>query len=333
MIVNKDKILEYFKFFKGKNVLIVGDVMIDSYMWGNATRISPEAPIPIVSITDKDYRLGGAANVALNILGLNATPYLCSVIGDDEYSKIFDELLKKNNLTNEGIIFNKARKTTVKTRIICGGQHMLRVDEEIEDNLSEDVASELYIRIEAIVKKRNIDVIIFEDYDKGVLFSKVIENIIKLASDNKIITTVDPKKKNFSEYKNIDLFKPNFKEFVEGLKIEIQKSDIKELSKYARDFLQKSNSKHLMITLSENGIFISDSQNNCHFPAMLRNIADVSGAGDTVISVASLLLSCGASIDEIAEISNIAGGLVCGKVGVVPISVKELEAFYTNYEI
>ncbi|MDR2011338.1 MAG: PfkB family carbohydrate kinase [Bacteroidales bacterium] len=327
---NTGKISGYLNSFKKKKVLIVGDVMIDSYMWGKATRISPEAPVPVVTVTNKDYRLGGAANVALNITALNATPYLCSVIGVDNYSLIFNELMKNNNLSTEGIISHESRNTTVKTRIICSDQHMLRVDEEIESDLSNEVSAQLYTRIEEIVKKYNIDVIIFEDYDKGVLTPELIEKIVALARKLNIITTVDPKKKNFNYYKNVDLFKPNFKEFTEGVKIDIYKNDIGKLTEYAKKFLKDTDNKNLMITLSEYGNFISDNSVSFHYPAMLRNIADVSGAGDTVISIASLLLSSGATIAEIAEISNIAGGLVCGKVGVIPVCAEELKDYFNE---
>jgi rfaE bifunctional protein kinase chain/domain len=238
--------------------------------------------------------------------------------------------MKNNNLSIEGIISHESRTTTVKTRIISSGQHMLRVDEEIEYDLADEVSLQLYNKIEEIILKHNIDAIIFEDYDKGVLTSGLIEKIVALAKKFNIITTVDPKKKNFNNYKNVDLFKPNFKEFVEGLKIDIKKDDIESLTKYAKAFLKDTGNNNLMITLSECGNFISDESNSYHYPAMLHNITDVSGAGDTVISVASLLLSSGAAIAEVAEISNIAGGLVCGKVGVVPVCAEELKNYFKN---
>ncbi|MDL2261999.1 PfkB family carbohydrate kinase [Bacteroidales bacterium OttesenSCG-928-I21] len=324
------KISEYLKSFEKKNVLVVGDVMLDSYMWGEATRISPEAPVPVVAIKNKNFRLGGAANVALNIMALNATPYLCSVVGDDNYSSIFNELMLASNLSTEGIVADNNRTTTVKTRIICSGQHLLRVDEEIENDLTQESSLQLYNKIESIVSSRKIDVIIFEDYDKGVLTAELIAKIVTLAKNHNILTTVDPKKKNFNDYKNVDLFKPNFKEFVEGLKVEINKNDIENLTNHAKFFLTTTGNKSIMITLSEHGNFISDGLNAYHYPTMLRNIADVSGAGDTVISIASLLLAAGASLAEIAEISNIAGGLVCAEVGVVPISAERLRKYFNK---
>ena len=320
----QNKIKNYIESFKNKKVLIVGDVMIDSYMWGNVTRISPEAPIPIVSITEKDYRLGGAANVALNIAALGAKPYLCSVVGNDNYAKIFENILTKNNLCRDGILLDNNRITTVKTRIISSQQHILRVDEEIENNINDTTSSKLLDTVKTIIKKHNIDIIIFEDYDKGVLHKEIIEKIIDISKENNILTSVDPKKKNFNFYKNVDLFKPNFKEFSEGLKIDINKNEIEKLKEHAIQYLSSNNISRLMITLSENGIFISNTQEHVHLPAQIRNIADVSGAGDTVISIASLLMTSHADLKEICQISNIAAGIVCGKVGVVPVEAKEI---------
>ncbi len=324
MALENKTVQSYFKSFSQKKVLIIGDVMIDSYMWGKVNRISPEAPIQVVSVTGRDYRLGGAANVALNIAALGADAILCSVIGDDEKGQVFLRLLGEKQLSNVGIIKDKNRITTVKTRIISSGQHLLRVDEEISDQLSDYTESVLEKKIYEIIDSNNIDLIIFEDYDKGVFSENIITKITNKANDKGIITTVDPKKRNFHYYKNTTLFKPNLKEFSEGLKIEIDKNDISGLKFHAQKYLNENNIKMLLITLSEKGILIAGSDQSHHFPAEVRDISDVSGAGDTVISVASLLLSCGAELSEIALISNIAGGLVCEKTGVVPIDIDEL---------
>ncbi len=323
-MIKRDIVDNYIKGFKNKKVLIVGDVMVDAYMWGNVNRISPEAPIPVVSIKERDYRLGGAANVALNVSALGAEVILCSVIGKDEQGKIFKELLSKRELTNKGIVESDIRKTTVKTRIISNGQHLLRVDEEEVGNINNNCENELFNKISNILIDSNIDVIIFEDYDKGVLSKNLISKICSLAKQKDIYTTVDPKKDNFNFYNGVSLFKPNLKEFSEGVKEYIAKDDIKMLKKYAKEFIKQQNIDNLLITLSENGVFIANDTEMLHFGAEVRDISDVSGAGDTVISVASLLLASGASIDEIAQISNIAGGLVCEKTGVVPININEL---------
>jgi rfaE bifunctional protein kinase chain/domain len=324
MTLENKTVQSYFKSFSQKKVLIIGDVMIDSYMWGKVTRISPEAPIPVVSVTGRDYRLGGAANVALNIAALGADAVLCSVIGNDEKGQVFSNLLDKKNLSCEGIIKDSSRITTVKTRIISGGQHLLRVDEEISEQLSKELELVLKEKIYTIIDNNKIDLIILEDYDKGIFSENLIYEIVSKANDKGIITTVDPKKRNFHYYKNTTLFKPNLKEFSEGIKIDINKNDIDSLKSQASKFLRENNIKMLLITLSEKGILIAGQDESYHFPAEVRDISDVSGAGDTVISVAGLLLSCGAKLSEIAQISNIAGGLVCEKTGVVPIDVDEL---------
>ncbi len=324
MNISKQQAEKYFNSFKDKNIMIIGDVMVDSYMWGKVNRISPEAPIPIVSITDRDFRLGGAANVALNINALGATAFLCSVIGCDEKGLVFEELLKKNNLSQDGIVKLADRKTTVKTRIISGGQHLLRVDEEVSYPLANEVNESILDRVKGLCVAKNIDVIIFEDYDKGVLSENLIKEIIDFAKNKGILITVDPKKKNYNSYQNVDLFKPNLKEFAEGEKADINAKNIDEIKSLAKDFIAKNSIENLMITLSEQGVFIANSDEMLHFPAMIRAISDVSGAGDTVISVASLLMAAGAKIDEIAQISNLAGGLVCEKAGVVPVNVNDL---------
>ncbi len=324
MNINKKRVKELADKFQSSNILIIGDVMLDSYMWGNVNRISPEAPIPIVSINDSEFRLGGAANVALNIKALGANPILCSVTGNDNYSIIFKELLSKENINDMGIITDADRKTTVKTRIISKGQHILRVDEENINPVSDEITNVLLSKITEIIKSKNIKIIIFEDYDKGVITDKLIQDVKKSAKENNIAVCVDPKKNNFNNYSEISLFKPNFKEFCEGLKIEIDKKQINKLADVTKQFIKDNRIDILLITLSELGIFICDKNNWHHLPVKVRDISDVSGAGDTVISIASLFLSVNASLEEIATISNIAGGVVCEKTGVVPIKLDEL---------
>lgn len=314
------KVIDSFSKYK---VMIIGDVMIDSYLWGKVERISPEAPVPIVTRTSEENRLGGAANVALNIQSLGATPILCSVIGNDLRSKSFYELLKIQNITSEGIIEDCNRITTVKTRIISNHQHLLRVDREIDHPLSSEMENKFISHVIKVLNENKIDSIIFEDYDKGSITPKVIQQIVDEACKRGIPTLVDPKKRNFSEYNNTTLFKPNFKEFNEGLKVETSKTNPETLFEAAKILHKQKNISLIMITLSEAGVFISTGKEYKVIPAHIRYIADVSGAGDTVISVASLCLASGLDAFEIAAISNMAGGLVCEKVGVVPID-KEL---------
>ncbi len=309
---------------QGQKIIVVGDVMIDSYSWGSTNRISPEAPVPIVSVSKQENRLGGAANVALNLKSLGACPIICSVVGNDNNGDIFYSLLQKNELSTKGMIQSKERKTTKKTRIISRGQQLLRIDDEIAYETSSGVQNELLERIQNLVESEAIEAIIFEDYDKGCLTPYLIEKITELANKKGIIISVDPKKENYNAYTKVNLFKPNFKEFVEGGKLEILKADIQAMFDYAKVMIKERSLQYLFITLSELGVFITDGNTYEHIPAEFRQINDVSGAGDTVISVATLLLTLGCDMKEVAEISNIAGGLVCEHSGVVPIDKEEL---------
>ena len=315
---------EIFKKFNKLNVLIIGDVMIDSYLWGNVNRISPEAPVPIVSVTKKESRLGGAANVALNIQSMGANPILCSVIGKDDSSKLFFDLLKKQNLSAAGIIKSKNRITTVKTRVIGVNHQMLRVDDEIETPIAEEELIALSAIIEKLIVSKKVDVVIFEDYDKGCITAELIKISIAIARQNKIPIVVDPKKKNFMSYKGVTLFKPNLKELKEGLKLDFDHGNIKELEQVAAAFIKKQNIDTLLITLSEKGIYTHSEKTKKVIPAHIRNVSDVSGAGDTVISLAALCLALNLPPIITATLANLAGGLVCEKVGVVPIDKNQL---------
>ena len=313
-----------FEKFNSLNVLIIGDVMIDSYIWGKIERISPEAPVPVVRVTKKENRLGGAANVALNIQSLGACPYICAVIGDDSDGDNFLSLLKAQRLSNEGIIKIKTRPTTVKTRIIAHNQQIARVDAETERNLSSSNTQLVLNKIKQIIADHRIDAIIFEDYDKGLITEELIDKTVKLAKKIGIITVVDPKKRNFHAYKEVQLFKPNLKELREGLKIDIDPLNIDQIEQAVERLKKQLGAKTVMLTLSENGVYVSSVSGNKHIPAHKRDIADVSGAGDTVIATTALCLAAGLNEFETAEIANLAGGLVCEHVGVVPIDKARL---------
>jgi rfaE bifunctional protein kinase chain/domain len=315
---------ETFKSFNKINVLIIGDVMIDAYMWGNVNRISPEAPVPIVAINKKENRLGGAANVALNIQAMGANPILCSVIGDDDGAKTFLNLLKTQKLSSKGIFKSKNRITTIKTRVISNNHQMLRVDEEIESTIDVKEINSLSAEIKKLIASEKIHVIIFEDYDKGCINEDLINTVATFAKQKGIPTVVDPKKKNFMAYTGVTLFKPNLKELKEGLKIEFNHNNIKELEKVVDRFIKKQNIQTALITLSEKGVYTHSSKTKALVPAHIRNIADVSGAGDTVVSIAALCIAANLSPVQTATLANLAGGLVCEKVGVVPIDKKQL---------
>ena len=326
---NKDDILKLFNEFSQQKVLIIGDVMIDSYLWGNVERMSPEAPVPIVSVHEKVDRLGGAANVAMNIKALGATPIICSVIGNDAKGKEFINLLDQRGLSKSGIVISSNRSTTTKFRVFANKSQMIRVDEETTTDLNKDDFEQLSKQINDIFDILKIDIIIFQDYDKGVINTALINMILKKSKNLNIPLVVDPKKKNFYAYKNFDFFKPNLKELKEGLNLDFDHKNIYELSKAAKLIKQKIKIDTIMITLSEGGIFISNDTERHLIPAHIRTISDVSGAGDTVISVAALCLALKLPPEEIAYISNIAGGLVCEDIGVVPVNkdklLKEIE--------
>ncbi len=322
--MNKIDFKAVFESFNNFNILIIGDVMIDSYMWGKVDRISPEAPVPIVNNIKKENRLGGAGNVVINVQALGATPIICSVIGKDSKSKTLHSLLKKRNLSTEGILEDESRKTTIKTRVIADNQHLLRVDEETDKELDKETEKKFIDKILTILADKDIHAIIFQDYDKGSITPEIIKTVVKYANNANIPTLVDPKKRNFMEYKNVTLFKPNFKELVEGSKIDISKGDFKGIFEASQKLKEELNCKYQLITLSELGVFISYNNSYKTIPAEVRDIADVSGAGDTLISTASLCLAAKLDPEKIAGISNLAGGLVCEKVGVVPINKEQL---------
>ena len=327
-MIDKEKISGLFESFSKLNVLIIGDVMVDSYLWGDVDRISPEAPVPVVSITKRENRLGGAANVALNIKSMGANPVLCSVVGDDEKGEEFIKLLKEQNMDSSGILKSKNRITTTKFRVIGNNMQLLRVDEEIDSELDKADKESLLGKFSEIIEKKNIDVIVFQDYDKGVIDSDLISEVVSRAEELQIPVTVDPKRRNFLKYKGVTLFKPNLKELSEGLKTEINKDKQEELEKAVAGLKELINAKIVMITLSEDGIFVEYSENGGKhinvFPSHVRAISDVSGAGDTVISVASLCLAAGCDPATVANIANLAGGLVCEEVGVVPVDREKL---------
>jgi D-glycero-beta-D-manno-heptose-7-phosphate kinase len=317
------RIEEIFNSFNKLKVLIIGDVMLDSYIWGAVERISPEAPVPVVSVRKRDYRLGGAANVALNIQSLGAKPILCALVGKDEAGKKLIECMRGLSITEEGIVFSDSRPTTEKIRVIASHQHVVRVDEESDRLADGDEERKLLEKITALIAEA--DVVIFEDYDKGVITSSLIEKTVALASTKGIPTVVDPKKRNFLNYKNVSLFKPNLKELREGLKIDIEAADQSQVTNAVEMLKGKLGVNGVMVTLSEQGVYIDFQNQKIKLPAHKRKIADVSGAGDTVVSIAALCAALKLDPKQIASLANLGGGLVCQYVGVVPVDKKELQ--------
>jgi len=328
MFSTTEQVRELFNSFERLRVLIVGDVMIDSYLKGSVDRISPEAPVPVILLHHREDLLGGAANVALNVKSLGAKPILCSVIGNDAQGAEFIKLLEKSSIDKRGIIQASSRITTTKYRVIGNKMQMLRVDHETDLDLDEEVEKLAFKRINELIISEKPDVIILQDYNKGMLTAPLIGKIIQLAGDKNIQVVVDPKRKNFAAYHSIALFKPNLKEIREGLKIEIDPKSEESLRKAAEFIHSRQDAENVMITLSEDGVFVShrngSSYDSSVIKAHIRNIADVSGAGDTVISVAALCMAAGLSPVLLAGLANLAGGLVCEQVGVVPVNKKAL---------
>jgi D-glycero-beta-D-manno-heptose-7-phosphate kinase len=312
---------QIFDSFNQLRVLIVGDVMLDAYVWGKVERISPEAPVPVVVAHRREYRLGGAGNVILNIHALGAEPIICSVIGQDTEGQNLLGELEKRGLLTDGILQSANRITTIKERIIAGSQQVVRVDTETDKVITEEEQAQLIEKAKELIP--SCQVVLFQDYDKGVLCPNVIKEITDFANSLRIPTVVDPKKRNFLSYQNVTLFKPNLKELKEGLKVEFDIKKEDELKVVVKKLRDELNVKGAFVTLSERGVYIDFQDETHRFPAHEREIADVSGAGDTVISIAACAVALGLAPPLVAELSNLGGGLVCEHVGVVPID-KEL---------
>ena len=322
-MINTASLEEIFEAFNSLRVLIIGDVMLDSYVWGRVDRISPEAPVPVVTVQRRELRLGGAGNVILNVQALGAEPIICSVIGTDEPGDRLIGQLRENGLNCDGLIRSDARITTIKERIMAGSQQVVRVDTETDKFISEQERHRLIAKAKELIP--TCQVVIFQDYDKGVLSVEAIAEITDFANEQGVPTVVDPKKRNFLAYHHTTLFKPNLKELKEGLKIDFDVTKAGEFQSAIDQLKARMNLKGALITLSERGVFI-DFQGEIHrFPAHIRQISDVSGAGDTVISVAACCVALGLSPRFIAGLSNLAGGLVCESLGVVPIDKQRLK--------
>lgn len=317
---------------RGAVVLVVGDVMLDAYLWGRVDRISPEAPVPVVHVTERSARLGGAANVALNLLALGAIPVVVSTIGNDTAADTLARCFLDSELDSVGLIRSKDRTTTVKTRVISDNQHVVRVDEEMTEDLSQADEDALIGRVKEVIAYRKPTALVLEDYNKGVLTERTITALIAAAREAGIPVAVDPKKKNFLAYKGVDLFKPNLKELREGSKMDVQADDIGSVRQAVARLEKELGNRATMVTLGEHGVYVHDRTGDHLIAAHRRKVVDVSGAGDTVIAVAALALAQDLPLDHVAALANLAGGLVCEEVGVVPISLERLrsEALRSN---
>lgn len=308
--------------FNRLKVLIVGDVMLDSYIWGSVDRISPEAPVPVVSVKKRDYRLGGAGNVAVNVQAIGATPVICSLIGNDDAAVKLRSCLKRLTISEEGLVVSETRPTTEKTRVIAGHQHVVRVDEETDREPSAEEEDAIIARVRELISIT--DVVIFQDYDKGSISARIIQSVVEMAKAKGVPTVVDPKKRNFLAYNGVTLFKPNLKELREGLKLEADASRAGSVEAAVEQLKKKLGADGVMATLSEHGVYIDYQNTKSRMPAHHRKIADVSGAGDTVVAIAAACVALQLEPKLIAGLSNLGGGLVCQHVGVVPIDKTEL---------
>lgn len=315
---------QLFDQFSSIKIGIIGDVMLDTYMWGQVERISPEAPVPVVSLTSTEQRIGGAGNVALNVQSLGAQAFVLSVTGDDAEAQKLVELFGAKKISCDYCLRSGGRITTNKTRVISRNQHMMRLDAEITNDLSDAEEKKLIELFRNFVKKEKPDVVILEDYNKGVLTEQVINSVIATCRENGIVTAVDPKRKNFFAYQHVDIFKPNLKEVKDALNFLFTDINLPLLRDIHRELHQLLHHHISFITLSEKGVFYDAGDRSMVIPSHLRNIADVSGAGDTVIAVAALVYAVSKNVHLMAEIANIAGGLVCEEVGTAVISKMKL---------
>jgi rfaE bifunctional protein kinase chain/domain len=315
---------QLFEGFQELQVLVVGDVMLDRYLYGNVTRISPEAPVPIVEWASEESRLGGAANVALNLKNLGAAPFLLGVVGQDLDGEHFFDLMPQAALQNQWLISCPERRTTVKTRVMAGNQQLLRLDKEQTDALPKASQLKLLQKFLEVLEQKPIHTIIIQDYDKGTLTPFLITEILAEAKKRGIPVAVDPKFRNFWAYKGVDLFKPNLKEVKDALKMAItpHEASLRHASQLIRE---KLGNKTTFITLSEHGSYIDDENQGLLLPTLPRNVADVCGAGDTVISIAALALALGLPNAEIALLANLAGGQVVEKSGVASVDPAQLK--------
>lgn len=310
--------------FQNIKVGIIGDVMLDTYMWGHVERISPEAPVPVVLLDKRELRLGGAGNVALNIQALGAPVFVVSVVGEDENASRLTDLFAQQKINCNYIRKSKNRITTNKTRIISRNQQMMRLDSEITTDLRPEEEHHLIELFQSFIVAEKPQVVILQDYNKGVLTQHVIQSIIRICKEAGVLTAVDPKRKNFFEYRGVDIFKPNLVEIKDALNLLVTDIDQTALQNIHRELHRRLQHAISFITLSERGVFYHNEDSAALIPSHLRNIADVSGAGDTVIAVAALVYAATKDVALMAEMANIAGGLVCEEVGTAAIDRAKL---------
>jgi len=312
---------ELFTNFRDKKILVLGDLMLDRYLWGTVARISPEAPVPVVEIDSEATRLGGAANVAHNLAALGGIAIPVGVVGDDANGDMLTGIFQRMNFNIAGIVKDPTRMTSVKTRIIAHNQHVVRTDRESKTPINRDIMERLIQKVQELIDE--CDAVIFQDYNKGLLIPELIARVIKTAREQKKIITVDPKFDNFFQYTQVTVFKPNKKETEEALGMRVFTES--DLANAIRKLKERLTCTHILITLGEKGMcLLEESDELTIIPTKAQQVHDVSGAGDTVISTLTMALVAGASMKEATTLANYAAGVVCKEIGVVPIYLNQL---------
>jgi rfaE bifunctional protein kinase chain/domain len=312
----------------GKQIAVIGDVMLDRYFWGNVSRISPEAPVPVIDVESETFHLGGAANVAKNLKSLNIEPVLYGVLGDDNSGRSFVTIAKEFNINTEGLYLDRERPTTVKTRIIGNNQQIARIDREVRTALSDKGLNYILNNIKGL---NNLSGVILEDYNKGCLTKELIKEVITFCKGNNIPVFVDPKSSNFFDYKHVTLLKPNKKEAQNALGLALK--DNEEIIIAGKQLLERLQCQNVLITLGSLGMMLFESNGEISsVPTLARHVSDVSGAGDTAIAVLAAAYSGGANVKEASSMANYAAGLVCEKPGIVSVEINELlESIKRNF--
>lgn len=309
------------KGFDKASVLVVGDLMLDEFIWGKVSRISPEAPVPVVWVTSQSLMPGGASNVAHNIQALGGKAYLAGVIGNDSSGTLLMKELEKRNIGVGGVVCDKKRPTILKTRVIAHHQQVVRIDKEAGGNIDDNIIEQILTFARELIE--DIDAVIIEDYGKGVIVPRLIEELIKLAKRHKKIITVDPKESHFSLYKNATAITPNYYEAARAMGLGIK--DDMPVEKIGKRLLKQLNSEAVLMTLGEDGMCVFEKSGKVtKIPTAAQDVYDVSGAGDTVISAYTLAVASGARNIEAAHIANCAAGIVVGKVGIAVATQEEL---------
>ncbi len=315
------RLLEILNAGNGKRIMVIGDLMVDRYLWGNVSRLSPEAPVPIINIEDEEVRFGGAANVANNLIGLGVEPLLVGVVGDDRWGEVFKNMLLEKHLSGDGLVVDQSRPTTVKTRIIGNNQHIARVDREKVFPVDKEIEERIVQFVRSAIDE--VDALILQDYNKGVFTPQVIHGVIEIANAHQKIVAVDPKFDNFLEFKNVTLFKPNKKETEEALARRLASRE--DIIQAGFELIRRLRPRAVLITLGEKGVALFQEEEEPAFMGTrAREVADVSGAGDTVIATVTMALAAGANMKEAVTLANYAAGVVCEEVGVVPIEREKL---------